>query len=140
MSGHTQMIVSIKKNFDVYLQAKNQFHLSRFPWDIARTLQTCYFGYFGNEGLRTPNVIPSIRRIFWYLFLGKKLTLFPTFLGATARICKLLTLGTLGMPGYAHPKWWYYIVESFNFYPPKKYRKPYFGAILSLFGLNFGEN
>ena len=104
MSGHTQIIASIKKKTGVYLRAKNQFHLSRFPWDIARTLQTSYFGYFGNERLRTPKVIPSIFRKFWYLFLGKKITLFPAFLVTIARICEILILGTLGMPGYAHPK------------------------------------
>ena len=100
MSGHTQIIASIKKKTGVYLRAKNQFHLSRFPWDIARTLQTCYFGYFGNERLRTLTVIPSIRKKFWYLFLGKKLTLFPTFLGPIARVCELLFGGALGMPSY----------------------------------------
>ena len=28
----------------------------------------------------------------------------PQFSGDTAKTCKLLILGTLGMPGYAHPK------------------------------------
>ena len=32
------------ENFDVYMQAKSQLHLLCFPWDIAKLLQTCYFG------------------------------------------------------------------------------------------------
>ena len=39
------------------LQAKNQVHPLRFPWDITEILQTCYFVHFGNGRLRTPKVI-----------------------------------------------------------------------------------
>ena len=30
--------------------------------------------------------------------------------------CKLFILGTLGVPGYVHPKWYYQLVENFNVY------------------------
>ena len=33
-----------------------------------------------------------------------------------AVICKLLILGTLGMPGYTQPKWQYQLVEDFHAY------------------------
>ena len=30
--------------------------------------------------------------------------------------CKLFIFGASGMPGYAHPKWYYQLVESFRIY------------------------
>ena len=49
MPGHTHLKweYRFEEIFDVYLQAKNKLHSSRFPWDIPKILQTCYFGYFG---------------------------------------------------------------------------------------------
>ena len=70
-----------------------------FPSDIARVSQTCYLGYLGNGRLRTP-----ICRKFWNLFVAKKFNFIPYVFEAIAKICELLILGTLGMPGYAHPK------------------------------------
>ena len=32
------------------------------------------------------------------------------------QVCKLLFLGTLGMPGYIHPKWYYQHEENFDIY------------------------
>ena len=92
-------------NFKNLYTAKNRFHPSRFPWDIARILQASYLGYFGNGRLRTPKVILSIRRKFWYLFVAKKFNFIPHVFEAIAKICELLTLSTLGMPGYTHTKW-----------------------------------
>ena len=47
--GHTHLKwwYQFEEIFDVYLQAKNKLQSSRFPWDIVKILQTCYFGYFG---------------------------------------------------------------------------------------------
>ena len=45
------------ESFDVYMQTKNQLHPSRFSWDIAKILQTCYFGYFKHVLLCTPKMI-----------------------------------------------------------------------------------
>ena len=33
-----------------------------------------------------------------------------------AKICKHLTLGTLGMPSYTHPKWYYQLGDNFDVY------------------------
>ena len=50
------------------------------------------------------------------LSAGKKSTSsFPFFL----RYCKLVILGTLGKPGYTHPKWYYQLVENFCVYLQK---------------------
>ena len=56
--------------------------------------------------------MPGYAKPKWYyqlpenfcLFAGKKSTSPPCFSGDIAKICKLI-LGTLGMPGYTHPKW-----------------------------------
>ena len=48
------------KNFRVYLQAKNQLHLSRFSGDIERYANL--FGYFGHVWLRTPKMLVSTCR------------------------------------------------------------------------------
>ena len=64
---------------------KNQLHPSRFPWDIAKILKHCYFGYFENAWLRTTKVILSICRKPLCLSAGKKSTSFPVFF---RRYCK----------------------------------------------------
>ena len=51
---HLKWKYQFKETFDIYLQAKNELHPSRFPWDIAKILQTYYFGYFD---LHTPKVV-----------------------------------------------------------------------------------
>ena len=40
----------------------------------------------------------------------------PFFLKIVKRNGKLVILGTLGMPGYANPKWYYQLVENFRVY------------------------
>ena len=55
-------------SFHAYLQAQNQSHFSRFPWDNAKILQNCYFGYYGHALLCTPKVILSTcRKLLCYL-------------------------------------------------------------------------
>ena len=39
------------ENFDVYLHGKNEFYPSPHSWNIAKILQTCYYGYFGHVWL-----------------------------------------------------------------------------------------
>ena len=97
---HTpKMIVSIWRNL-----WKNQLHPSRFPWDIAKVLQSCCFGYFWQSLLHTSKLILSICWKLSSLFVGKVSASSTTFFGAIAKIWNLI-LGTLGMPGYAHLKW-----------------------------------
>ena len=47
------------ENFHVHQQAKNQLHPPRFSGDIAKILETCYFGYFEHAWLRTAKVLLS---------------------------------------------------------------------------------
>ena len=92
------MIVSIWRNLYVYLQTKNQLHLSRFPSDIAKILQTCYFGYFGHAWLCTPTVIQSTYRKLLRLSAGEKSTSFPSFF---RRYCKDMQTFYFGYFGHA---------------------------------------
>ena len=62
----------------INLNKKNQLHPSRFPWDIAKILQT-YFLYFGHAWLRTAKVILSTCRKHSCLSAAKKSTSSPTF-------------------------------------------------------------
>ena len=61
-----------KETFDVYIQAKDQFYPSCFPWDITNILQTCYFGCFGHAWLLTLKVILSACRKLLCLHARKK--------------------------------------------------------------------
>ena len=63
--------------------------------------------------------------LFWVLTTYRKLLclsadknqLHPScFSGDIAKTCKFLSMGTLVMPGYTHPKWWYHLVEIFDVY------------------------
>ena len=56
--GHTHLKweYQFEEAFDSYLQ---KLHPLGFTWDIAKILQTCYFGYFGYAWLRTPKKIKS---------------------------------------------------------------------------------
>ena len=53
------------EKFDAYLQVRNQICLSRLSWNIAKILQTCYFGYFGHGSVHPPKTINSPWRKLW---------------------------------------------------------------------------
>ena len=88
LPGHTHLKrwSQLEEIFAVYLQAKNQLHLSHFPWDIAKILQTYYFGYFGHASLRTPKMILLTYRKRSCLPAGKESLSSPTLFW---RYCKL---------------------------------------------------
>ena len=46
---------------------KNQLHPSLLSWDIAKILQTCYFGYFWDNWLSTEKMILSVYWKHWWL-------------------------------------------------------------------------
>ena len=48
------MMYRFEETFDIYLQAKNQLHPSRFPSDIANILQTSYLGTLRMPGYAHP--------------------------------------------------------------------------------------
>ena len=75
LPGHTHLKrqYQFEETFHVYLQAKNLIHSSRFPWDIAKMLQTC-FRDFGNAWLNTIKVILSSCRKLSCLSACKKST------------------------------------------------------------------
>ena len=55
----------------------------------------------------------AIWRNLWGSFVGKISSSFSRFPWDITKICKLI-LGTLGMTGYANPKWYYQLVETFR--------------------------
>ena len=90
----------------------------KFCKEIANLL----FGYLEHAWLRIPKVIISTRRKLLRLSACKKNQLHsPCFSGDTAKICKLLTLGTLGMLT-THLKWQYPLVENIDVYLHAKRR------------------
>ena len=42
--------------------------------------------------------------------------IFPLFLEVLQRICNIVILGTLDMPGYSQQKWCYQLVENLDIY------------------------
>ena len=66
--------ISVWRNRWCLSEGKNQLHPSHFPSDIAKILQTCYFGYFGHVWLCTL----STCRKFLCLSADKKSTSPPT--------------------------------------------------------------
>ena len=67
---------------------KNQLRPSLLPLDIAKILQTSYFGYFGYDWPCTPRLMVSTCRIIWYLPACKKST---SSLLSFLRYCKDVT-------------------------------------------------
>ena len=66
----------------------------------------------------TPKMVVSVWGNIRHLSAGKKSTSSFTFSLSyflLQRYCKLV-LGTLDMPGYAHPKWYYQFIENFCVY------------------------
>ena len=102
MPGHTNLKWQYQSEgtFDVYLQAKNQLHPSRFSWDIAKICKLVALGTLGMSCYTHPK---GYYQFGVYLQAKNQLHL-PSFFWDIAKICKLLILGTLGMHGYKHPK------------------------------------
>ena len=50
-----------------------------------------------------------------FIYKQKINFILPVFLEILQRYCKLVILGTLGKPGYTHPKY-YHLVENFRIY------------------------
>ena len=105
MAGYTDLKCwyQIEKTFGLLSACRKSTPC--FPWDIAKILQTCYFGYFGHAWLCPPNMILSTCRERLCLSAAKKPTSSPHFSRDIAMICKFLILGSLGMSNYALPKW-----------------------------------
>ena len=100
----------IKKNAEnlMFIGTKNQLHSSLFSWDIAKTLQTCYFGYFEHDWPWPQKLIASTWQKVWCLSACKKIHFIPPFfLEILQRFCKIVILSTLGLLGYGHQKQWH---------------------------------
>ena len=73
---------------------------SNFFFDIVKTLQTCYFGNFGNAWASLLKSFHQFVARFNVYLQAKNQLHSPFFSGDIAKICKLLVLGTLYMPSY----------------------------------------
>ena len=63
----------------------------------------------------TSKMIVPLWRNLWQLSAGKNQLHSLCFPDILQRYCKFVVLGTLGMPGYAHPKWYHQYEETFMF-------------------------
>ena len=80
---------------------------------LKRNSKLVILGNLGMPG-HTPKIIVSIWGNIWRSSAGKKSTsssYFSLVIFLLQRSCKLV-LGTLGMPSYAHPKWYYQFIEN----------------------------
>ena len=105
MPGHIHLNwYQFKEAYGIHLKAKKQFHLSCFLWDIADIANLLSWVLWACLTMHTQNYTINLQKTFVYL--QTKNQLHPTcFSGNIPKICKLLVLGTLGMPDYTHPKW-----------------------------------
>ena len=55
----------------------------------------------------------NLQEAFMLIYRHKINLIFHVFLETMQRYCKIVILGTMGMPCYAHPKWYYQHVENF---------------------------
>ena len=76
---------------------KNQFYPSFIPWDIAKSLQTWYFGYFGHEWPCPSKLIVSTCRKFWYLSAWKN-QLYTSLL--SWKFAKIIQISHFGYTGH----------------------------------------
>ena len=86
------------------------FHL-RYCKDMAKPF---ILGPFSMPGSTNPNKRDTINLSKTFVYPQAKKIKSPRFSGYIAKICKLLILGTLDMPSYAHPKWQYQPIENFS--------------------------
>ena len=111
------MIVSLWRNLwclTVGKKSTSSFTLSlRICKDIADLL---FWEFWAWLAMHTQKDTIKLKKIFLFIVKQKIKILTHVFQGDIAKICKLLILGTLGMPAYAHPKWYYQIVENFDVY------------------------
>ena len=74
-------------------------------WDIAKTLQTCYFWVLrAYQTVTSKNNITSLKKTFLFIFMWKIIFIPHLFLEILQRYCKLVSLGTLGACNHAHQK------------------------------------
>ena len=74
-------------------------------WDIAKTLQTCYFWVLrACQTVTSNNNSTSLKKTFLFIFMWKIIFIPHLFLEILQRYCKLVSLGTLGARNHAHQK------------------------------------
>ena len=84
---------------------KNQLHPSFHFWDIAKILQTFYFGYFVHAWLRpVKTILPACRKLPCLSSCIKVIFISHFFLEILKKYCKLIILGTSTIPGCIHQK------------------------------------
>ena len=97
----------------MYLDAKDQLHISLLFCEIVKTLQTFYAANFENAWPSSSKITLSIcRKLSWL----QKSTLSLLLLKILQRNSKLAILDNLGLSGYTHLKWWYQFEETFDVY------------------------
>ena len=104
------------------------------------TEQTCYFRYFRHAWPHTPKMKYQFDKTFNVYQQAKNQH--HVFLEILQRYCKLVVFGTLGLSDYAHPKWYYQLVENFCVYLQGKkqlYPPCFYGDIAMICKLILGS-
>ena len=72
----------------------------------------------------------NLGQIFLFICRQKSNFIVHVFLEILKRCCKLVILGTLGMLGYAHPKWYYQLGANVSVYlqGKKEFNRPCFSG------------
>ena len=104
----------------------------RYCKDIANFLFWVLWTY---RATHTQNDTENLKKTFVYLQAKNQLH-HPRFPGDIAKISKLLILGTLGMLGYANPKWYCQLVVNFDVYLHAKNKLHHFFLVI----LHFKES
>ena len=89
----------------------------------------------------TQNDSSNLKKPLTFICRQKTNFILHVFLDILQRCYKLVVLGTLGMPGHAHPNWYYQLVENFRVYLQAKNQlhSPHFsGDIAKICKLIFG--
>ena len=86
-----------------------------FPKILQRNSKIVILGNFYMPD-HTTKMLIAIRRNLWCLSAGKRLSSSFRFSFWYYKNNINIVLGTLGMPGYANPTWYYQLVENFRVY------------------------
>ena len=86
-----------------------------FPKILQRNSKIVILGNFYMPG-HTTKMLIAIQRNLWCLSAGKRLSSSFRFFFWYYKNNINIVLGTLGMPGYANPTWYYQLVENFRVY------------------------
>ena len=100
-------------NFDVYLHAKNQLHHSILSFNCKKIANLLFWVNWTCLTTLTKNDNSNLKEPVTFICRQKIKPILQVFLEILQGYCELV-FSTLGMPGYANPKWHHQLVENFR--------------------------